>query len=708
MHKIKTTTLAILLASFTNSSMAGLTEVNVFTAKDAHELPKYGGNMTYMDKGSNVIDDNLQLTHLADKIKEIQPDWVRFPGGTAIDTYIWERAISLYPEDREDQVHPFRIRHSPTPSLFGPIEAAELVDLWGGEIIGTVNVNRSANEAARFVEFMTAEEGTNPRHGEQLVDRRVAAFRNAPINMKVVEVGNEIGGGEKDHWFSYDTDEYPENYLANEALLSDNDLENDPAPELISRKYKLSDPNDDYGPGLISQQEKDAYKEHIFNDGGQRQFKNQILVKKDAYKPWLARTASAIAPEEERKNQEFYVKFPPAKDITITINGEEWERAWPATVTNAESKVFWMDRDSGKVTFGDGVNGAIPPAEQNIFADYTTIDHDGFKTFEDLMKKANPNIKVVGTAWALRKEFKDNPAFEIDGLQWHDGDWLSNKSGWYPHPKINDNELHPYDVCIGRAFGTFSERLTDDDHRTNTYDPDDATKNRTTGHYITEYSYSRNLEYDTSPEGEVNHGLTHCSSLLHAGILMEASRLGTVEYIGANYLINTENTSLAEVMIDQEGTVTAMGRAFQLFTQHFGDTKLEEEYVRWNNRKVHYYEKSWKQRGFHPLQEEQIENVQILASRDENANYVMVMNTSHTTSHDVKINYDIAQGLVNESPIVQLQAKSGNLFKSNSAQEPDNVRIVNLDDLPTWNADGKSLSYTVAPATITVFKTSNI
>jgi len=662
------------------------------STQEAYLLPKYGANITFFDGGSGTVDSSGMLTSVGDRIEEIRPDWIRFPGGTVSDVFEWERSVGPV-SSRDDQLHAFQNKLTPTPSWFGPHEAAELVNQWGGELFGVVNINRSANDAARFVEYLTAEYGTNPRGGDALAYDRKLNGSELAFNFKVFEVGNESGGRTKLNWFSYDRDENPIG-----ALTVCPSSGSSPGFDDYSRWTEMADPFDACPHG------EPVNKIYMFdgsnnNFQSEREFINQLLVKDNTWK----HTSTEIQ-TTSLAGQVFYAKFPPAKNMTLTIDGEIW------TQTNSLSgsvDEFLLDQISGKVTFGDGTNGNIPPASELIYANYTTFDHDDFKTFETLMKNANPSIKVVGTYFNLAKEARDNSNFLLDGYQVHGGGWLNGKDSngniIYPQPSIS-----PHDNCIGRAFGTFPRTLDDETSIISTK-PD-------IGVYFSEYSFSRNLNYGIAPN-EVEHALTMCSALLHAGILMSASRDEQVKYIGANYLANLAPNDDEDSMISQfdpytgaahTPVVTAMGRAYQLFTRHFGDVHLPVTHSNYSSKQITYYKK-----GNTTLQTNNIKHLQAIASRNtisgSEYHFVMVMNTSSTTDRTVTLSYDVEQRFLNgSSTIVRLGAKNGILNTVNTPSNFDNIRIEDVTAQPSWDGTNKEFTITLPPATVTVFKTKNL
>lgn len=65
-------------------------------------------------------------------------------------------------------------------------------------------------------------------------------------------------------------------------------------------------------------------------------------------------------PVEEISEPEFY----------LSVDGEPWKRVASLDSSSPDDRVFMVDRETGKIKFGDGVHGKIPPIGSRIKATY--------------------------------------------------------------------------------------------------------------------------------------------------------------------------------------------------------------------------------------------------------------------------------------------------------------------------------------------------
>lgn len=106
-------------------------------------------------------------------------------------------------------------------------------------------------------------------------------------------------------------------------------------------------------------------------------------------------------------HQEFYAAYAPVRvdaenpievHLRAAANAESYEVWTPVASFDAQSsaaKVFVLeDASTGRIRFGDGMHGAIPPKDSVISMTYTSGHHDGFVDYYREIKKVNPNIQV--------------------------------------------------------------------------------------------------------------------------------------------------------------------------------------------------------------------------------------------------------------------------------------------------------------------------
>ncbi len=124
-----------------------------------------------------------------DKIKELQPAYIRWPGGNVAQDYRWLWGVG--PRDERVTWTNLSWKNEPEPSDFGTDEFIRFARAVGAEPSITVNVEgRGATvaEAAAWVEYCNGP--ANSKYGAL----RVANGHAAPQGVKLWEIGNEIWG----------------------------------------------------------------------------------------------------------------------------------------------------------------------------------------------------------------------------------------------------------------------------------------------------------------------------------------------------------------------------------------------------------------------------------------------------------------------------------------------------------------------------------
>jgi alpha-N-arabinofuranosidase len=260
----------------------------------------------------------------------------RFPGGRMANPYRWQRAIGPV-EDRGRNPNGGGTGQ-PFTNEFGPDEFGQLLDQTGAE--GTVTANfatGSAAEAADWVEYMNTPVGENPNGGTAWADVRAENGHAEPYGIRHWEIGNELNSG-KVYWIG---ESVPE--------------------EEKARKY-------------------------IF--GGKSVFEDHKLGTLEAHSP-----QSTLA--DGSPNFVRWARYPPVEpgSNTLYVDGQPWEEVDDITAAGAEN-VYEFEPRSGKVTFGDGEHGNIPPEGALLTLDYISGPHDGFLDFYREMKAVDPTIEI--------------------------------------------------------------------------------------------------------------------------------------------------------------------------------------------------------------------------------------------------------------------------------------------------------------------------
>lgn len=265
---------------------------------------------------------------------------VRYPGGTPANLFDWKRAIGPT-ESRGCQTDARPGDGEPRDSIYGPDEHMRFVAQAGAEAeIKATFANQTAADAADWVEYMNAPSGTNPNGGTAWAQQRAANGHPAPYGVRFWEVGNEHDRPDQRYWMSAD-------------------------PQTALRQYTL---------------------------GGTQRQDDQLLGKGCDFSPDVASDGSA--------GQDFAVLYPPVTGpAQVRVATEVWREVADLSTAGPDDPVYTLDRRTGRVGFGDGTHGRIPPAGQQVFGSYDSGPHDGFVDFYAAMKATDPTADVCAT-WA--------------------------------------------------------------------------------------------------------------------------------------------------------------------------------------------------------------------------------------------------------------------------------------------------------------------
>jgi alpha-N-arabinofuranosidase len=269
---------------------------------------------------------------------------MRFPGGTVANMYDWKRAVG---SERGCQVVGSQGRAGTGLALtsglaFGPDELMRFVDMVGAEAnIMVPFVNETPGDAADWVEYMNSPAGAtgNPNGGVDWADVRAANGHPAPYSVRWWEIGNEQHHRNSRYWMSRD--------------------------------------------------HRQALRQYAF--GGRRLVRGEYLGKDCAHpRPGIPSNGSAA--------QTFEVLYPPVapRSVRAVIDGEVWTRVRSLSSAGPDARVFTLDAEHGRLLFGDGAQGAIPPQGSTVRASYRSV-HQGYFAFARRMKEVDPSIRVCSS-----------------------------------------------------------------------------------------------------------------------------------------------------------------------------------------------------------------------------------------------------------------------------------------------------------------------
>ncbi|HTT89174.1 MAG TPA: hypothetical protein VMF65_06425 [Acidimicrobiales bacterium] len=274
----------------------------------------------------------------------VQPGSLRYPGGTTSDTFHWERAIGPEPQRTPNAYGP---SEGASPSTVGPDEFGQLLDDTGATGVITVNFGTgTAAEAADFVSYMTGAVGTS-----KWADLRAKYGHPKPYDVPWWGVGNEALQPSELYWRAG-------------------------APVSVGSHRGPCEP-------VVT---------CLYIYGGSTRFTSQPVV------GYATRTPHASV-STGKPGQSFYAAYPPVltASATVYVSGTAWKRVPNLDTAGPDAHVYVLDPASGRVTFGDGARGAVPPAGSQVTISYVSGPHDGFLQFYKAMKAANPSIKVCSS-----------------------------------------------------------------------------------------------------------------------------------------------------------------------------------------------------------------------------------------------------------------------------------------------------------------------
>lgn len=297
-------------------------------------------------------------------LRHLHVSVLRYPGGTTSDSFHWQRAIGPRQDRTANEPYGMQaaalsdiccVLDGPQPSNVGPDEFGRLLDQTGAAGLVTVNfATGTAREAADFVAYMTAPVGkrasTDPAQPSYWAALRARNGHPAPYNVPFWEVGNEQYFPGQYGWRS--------GRVVNVGTLGSHC----PVGEMATCLYAF---------------------------GGTTEFTGQAVGRFADEMPDASYSTGA-------PNQAFYLYFPPAVpgSVTVYVDGRPWAEVADLAKAGPGERVFTVSPTTGRVLFGDGHHGGIPPKGARVTASYESGPHDGFVEFYQAMKAMNPRISV--------------------------------------------------------------------------------------------------------------------------------------------------------------------------------------------------------------------------------------------------------------------------------------------------------------------------
>ncbi len=574
----------------------------------------FGGNNTYNASGQGLWDAENKRCHyhVIDLANYTGAAGYRFPGGTMANLYRWKRAIGPV-DERIDNLNSHGSA-GPLSNEFGPDEFGQMVEnthMTNGVIVVAFNYN-TPQDAADYVEYMNAEVGANPNGGTDWAEVRAANGHPVPYGIKYWEIGNELSGD----W------------------------------ELGITNYP-SDGDDNRGGDNIQKGLVDLYV-----NGGYRIFTNQRAVKQTSWEQ-----ASCVVDGSE--NQEFYVKFAPvdlSSTFILSINNVIWSRVADFSSSGPSDLHFKVDAETGKITFGDGVNGAIPGGGHNILLNYRSGKHAGFPDYYEAMKAVDPSIEVI-SCWEAEDFYREMAAINkpFDGVAKH----------YYPGGDANEGD--EYKLVMKKAVAYKSKITSHLQYLSTHYNPSLSGIN--VKQHLTEFFGGRNVD-----------AVAQLCIMWYDVINSYPNEVGNMM---AHSYFKNDNTP----MVNTGGKfVSAKGLPYHIFTHLHQDNFIEAIY----------------QGGSYTYNSTTIKNSYPTASINENGNVITLVVPNTCDDKKLNTSIDISNyGFANKTVIGKKWiAKAYDISAVNSASAPAEVRIEGPFDLPL----GQTVDDVIYPYSVAVYQ----
>ncbi|MBZ5624766.1 MAG: alpha-L-arabinofuranosidase [Acidobacteriia bacterium] len=207
--------------------------------------------------------------------------------------------------------------------------------------------------------------------------------------------------------------------------------------------------------------------------------------------------------------QQFYVKQPPVvpSSQTVYVSGVAWAAVSHLSSQGPTAQVYSLDNATGKITFGDGTNGAVPPVGSRITISYQSGPHDGYVQYYAALKTVNPRVKVPSE--------DSDPAFYQDMGTVYPYDGVANHplGVGFPSTSLSTHEfeLEEFQAPVTQASQEAALRQTMD-----------TAAGENLPILLTAYGHSQGNQ----PAGDTNYHLRLIDGLVEANQLIQYQGIG--------------------------------------------------------------------------------------------------------------------------------------------------------------------------------------
>lgn len=334
--------------------------ISVNTSKELRTISSslFGAIQNQGRMGEGAADENGDpYPGFEEAIKTMGITELRYPGGSmGGQIFDWREAIGPI-EDRELT---YTRTNNPGQVLnYGVDEMAQLAEECGLNLDLCINCHMlGVKEALQYLAYTTMEANDTPL--DQLnpdtdlqywANLRASYGHEAPYVVTRVDIGNEEDGGA-----GWRTGEF--------VSLSDK-----------------------YTPAVPLTEENQATALYAF--GGITQFTDVNTI---TYED-LSEDAALSDGSANLQKRAPFVDIVDNGTCHIYVDGTEWAIVDDLKTQSADAKVCTVNYDTGYVTFGDGVHGAIPSEGSRITITYQT-EHEGYVDYYEAIHKYFPGVHV--------------------------------------------------------------------------------------------------------------------------------------------------------------------------------------------------------------------------------------------------------------------------------------------------------------------------
>lgn len=561
--------------------------------------------------------------------KEASFGSVRYPGGTVANLYDWKRAIGPV-EERKKTIH--GNTREPIEPNFGVDEAMTWIyDELDAEAVWVYAMAQgSAQDAADLFEYLNAPadgDATNPNGGTDWAEVRKANGHPEPYGVTRFEIGNEMGIWGQNYWMT--------------------------------------------GCGSANYDQMAV----AYVNGGEMSFTKEKAVAEEDWRDDASNSDGSA-------NQVRYARYKYVKENSahVYVNDAEWPIV-PSLAGQGAKNVCEFEYDTGKITFGDGQNGNIPPDNATITVSYIS-NQDGFTAYYDALNDIAEELGMDVQIYTCMERASAITALKNAGNK-YDGAVIhpySETSGGYDYVISESNPLF-YEEVLGRSL---EHNMTRVQELIDRMGPGKVPVISEFGIYRHNSQFIRAIGHAVYIANEMIDYINFGTPYLNKHCLVDypygSDNLGT----GAQCVIQS--------LVNDDGTVdfvsTPSAKAFSIFNNMTGSMQIGQAIT--GNDTYYTFERNGSYN---------VPNIKAISSKDEEGNiYVTVVNNRKNDSTSIEINVDNRDLEGEEIEVWYLTSET--VDDENTLSEPNHVDVRKEKAV----SEQETLTYNLASHSITAFK----